>query len=357
MEILTVVGPGIASEKLRVMIRDAAVGGDFEVSFLTGTDLCDSNGVGVDFRGKKLLFAVELDETGSDFAFMTWLKAVRRAEPSFEGAQGALVLSAATELFSKTFAKFVIFSLNQLGLAFIGKPLVEALPDEVNLKTWQKHLPGTRTEILERLCRDLGQRLRRAEVQKLDRLRLMVLHNSDLRTSNTLMLTHKVIQRLGQRLGDRLTVEEIRLEDGAIRDCRGCTFHTCMSFAEQKACYYSGDKFDQIFASIEDTDAILWVCPNYNDTISAILMATINRMSGIYRTVQLDQKRIYGVVVSANSGGDSVAMQLIDGLCLNKGFRLPPYFALIEIANEPLSVLRNRGIDTRIEAFAARIGI
>lgn len=352
MEILTVVSPGLKTEKLRRMISDAESGAGCDLQLVTGRDTWP-----VDYRGRKLLFAAELDEIGIDFEFLTYLKALSESRPNFEGAHAALLINASTELFSKTFAKLAIFSLNQLGLAFIGKPLVEALPEEVNLKTWQKHTPGTRPEILERLCKDLGHRLSQTRMAKPGRLRLMVLHNSDIRTSNTLMLTHKVVKRLKGLLGDQLLVEEIRLEDGTIRDCRGCTFQTCMSFAENKACFYSGDKFTQIFASIEETDAILWVCPNYNDTISAVLMATINRMSGIYKTVRLDQKRIYGVVVSANSGGDSVAMQLIDGLCLNKGFMLPPYFALIEIANEPLSVLRNRGIDARIEAFAGRIGL
>lgn len=352
MEILTVISPGLKTEKLRRMISDAVSGTDCTLELVTRREDWI-----FDYRGRKLLFAVELDEVGSDFEFMDYLKALTEASPDFDGAHAALLLNASTELYSKTFAKLAIFNLNRLGLGFIGKPLVEALPDDVNLKTWQKHLPGTRPDILKKLCSDLGYRLSLAKAEKLERLSLMVVHNSDYRTSNTLMLTHKVIQRLEQRLGDRLRVEEIRLEDGTIRDCRGCTFQTCMSFAEQKACFYSGDNFDQIFASIEDTDAVLWVCPNYNDTISATLMATINRMSGIYRTVRLDQKRIYGVVVSANSGGDSVAMQLIDGLCLNKGFMLPPYFSLIEIANDPLSVLRNRGIDTRIDAFAARMGL
>jgi len=352
MEILTVISPGLKTDKLRRMISDTVSGAGCALELVTRREEWP-----VDYRGKKLLFAVELDEVGSDFEFLAYLKALASSSPNFEDAHGALLLNASSELFSKTFAKLAIFNLNQLGLGFIGKPLVEALPDDINLKTWQRHMPGTRPDILKKLCSDLGFRLSHAKAEKLEKLRLMVLHNSDIRTSNTLMLTHKAIQRLSQRLGDRLQVEEIRLEDGTIRDCRGCAFHTCMTFAEQKACYYSGDNFDQIFAAIEETDAIVWVCPNYNDTISATLMATINRMSGIYRTVRLDQKRIYGVVVSANSGGDSVAMQLIDGLCLNKGFMLPPYFALIEIANEPLSVLRNKGIDTRIDAFAARIGL
>jgi multimeric flavodoxin WrbA len=181
----------------------------------------------------------------------------------------------------------------------------------------------------------------------------MVLHNSEASTSNTLQLANVVIERLRTKHGGALKVEVVRLRDGTIRDCRGCGFNTCLAFAENKTCYFSGDNFDQIFAAIEDTDAILWVCPNYNDAISASLMATINRMSGLSRTIRLDNKRIYAVVVSANSGGDSVSMQLIDGLCLNKGFMLPPNFSLIEIANEPLSVLENVGINERIDAFVA----
>ena len=50
-----------------------------------------------------------------------------------------------------------------------------------------------------------------------------------------------------------------------------------------------------------------------------------------------------------------VARQLIDGLNMNKSFYLPARFAMIETANDPGEALALSGIESRVEAFAARI--
>ena len=50
-----------------------------------------------------------------------------------------------------------------------------------------------------------------------------------------------------------------------------------------------------------------------------------------------------------------MARQLIDGLNMNKSFYLPARFAMIETANDPGEALALSGIESRVEAFAARI--
>ncbi len=40
---------------------------------------------------------------------------------------------------------------------------------------------------------------------------------------------------------------------------------------------------------------------------------------------------------------------------MNKTFRLPPGFAMVETANDPLSILKVEGIQERATAFAERI--
>jgi hypothetical protein len=64
-------------------------------------------------------------------------------------------------------------------------------------------------------------------------------------------------------------------------------------------------------------------------------MAVINRMTALYKRVKFGDKTLFSVVVSGNSGSDCVAKQLIGALNINKGFRLPPYFALTATANDP----------------------
>ena len=81
-------------------------------------------------------------------------------------------------------------------------------------------------------------------------------------------------------------------------------------------------------------------------------MAVINRMTVLYKRVKFVNKTIFSVVVSGNSGSDCVAKQLIGALNINKGFRLPPYFALTAIANDPGTVRSMQGIDKKARDFS-----
>lgn len=75
----------------------------------------------------------------------------------------------------------------------------------------------------------------------------------------------------------------------------------------------------EILTAIEEADCIIWLCPNYNDAISAKLMAVINRITVLYKRVKFGEKTLFSVVVSGNSGSDCVAKQLIGALNINKG--------------------------------------
>ena len=106
---------------------------------------------------------------------------------------------------------------------------------------------------------------------------------------------------------------------------------------------------------IEAADILVWICPNYNDSISSNLVAVINRLTTLYRKMSFHNKRIYSIVVSGNSGSDSIAKQLIDGLNINKGFYLPPYFSLMETANDAGSILKVENIEEKAKLFAENI--
>ncbi len=57
-------------------------------------------------------------------------------------------------------------------------------------------------------------------------------------------------------------------------------------------------------------------------------------------------------MVSGNSGSDSVAKQLIGALNINKGFRLPPYFSIRAIANDPKAIFNVENIDIKSDFFS-----
>ena len=112
---------------------------------------------------------------------------------------------------------------------------------------------------------------------------------------------------------------------------------------------------DNVLPSIEESDSIVWLCPNYNDAIAANLTATINRLTVLYNKISFYNKSMFGVIVSGNSGSDSVAKQLIGALNLNKGFSLPPYALITETANDPKAIFNVENIEYKTKLFAKRI--
>ena len=101
--------------------------------------------------------------------------------------------------------------------------------------------------------------------------------------------------------------------------------------------------------------SIVFICPNYNDSVSADIMAVINRLTALFRTNDFSKKRMYAIVVSGYSGGDLVAKQIMGAINLNKNFMLPGDFALLATANTPGSINEIPDIEEKAAAFAKRI--
>ncbi len=152
-----------------------------------------------------------------------------------------------------------------------------------------------------------------------------------------------------------LKIKEIQIENGKILDCKGCAYKLCLHYAKQNRCFYGGFMVDNVLPAIEEADGVVWLCPNYNDAIAANLTATINRITVLYNKMSFYNKSMFGIVVSGNSGSDSVAKQLIGALNINKGFRLPPYAIITETANDPKSIFKAQNIDLNSEIFAKNL--
>ena len=97
------------------------------------------------------------------------------------------------------------------------------------------------------------------------------------------------------------------------------------------------------------------MCPNYNDSVSANILAFINRLTSVVVYNNLYEKLLYAVIVSGYSGSDIIAQQVLGALCLNKTFALPPRFCLMQTANNPGEAMQAEGIEERIDAFAVRM--
>lgn len=299
---------------------------------------------------KRVLYIVELDELGQSDQVNQYLKEAIKlyrtnGKLPFEGWVAALFVRSESELFTKSFAKKFMFHLNQLGCEFIGHPLVERIVDGKNFRTWSK-ATGESLEVVEKeQVFKLISRLGNYCTIKREKVKLLVLHAGHKDTSNTLMYWEQIKEKLNS---DVIQIDELHVEEGKISDCYGCSFETCMYYAKEKACFYGGFIVEDLYPKIEQADMVLWICPNYNDAISAKLMAVINRLTALYRSMNFYDKYVLSIVVSGNSGNDSVAMQLIGSLCINKGFRLPSQFTAMAIANEPGDILSVSDLDKRI---------
>ena len=262
-----------------------------------------------------------------------------------EGCDGAILIDSAGELYTKQTADMLALAANLAGCRFPGKPLVEAT---ASLDNW--HVQAMRRGIndgcrLPAGCAGTGAAARfRLQRRKIDRPNILLLHATDQATSNTLQIGRAIAERL---LPD-CDIREISLQNGAIHDCRGCSYKTCAHFARQNSCFYGGVITNDVYPAINECDALLLLCPNYNDSVSANILAFINRLTSVLVYNSLYEKYLYAVIVSGYSGSDIIAQQVLGALCLNKTFMLPPRFCLMQTANNPGEAMQAEGMRERI---------
>lgn len=301
-----------------------------------------------DLRNKKLVLAVELDQVGYCKEIYDFISRLyEKGMDSLRGSSGVLLIYSQSDLFTKEAAQDIIFLLNRLGCEFMGHPVVEATLGLNNLQTWKKTMDVPLVEICKDLCKHLALRFLNDIREKATNPKFAVLHASSNRTSNTLALWNMIYKKL-----PNWSVTELHVENGMVKDCRGCSFKKCAHYSSQQGCFYGGMMIEEIYPAIENSDVLIWLAPNYNDALSANLTAVINRITALYRKMSFYHKSIYAVIVSGNSGSDSLARQLIGALCINKGFRLPPYFCIMETANDPGAIKRVINIEQKAEIFA-----
>ena len=301
--------------------------------------------------GKRLLFALPLGEWGSNVECLRILTRLRREPKLLEGCTAGLIVDGASPLYTKSAAAELTLAANLAGCAFLGRPLVEGTGSLTNFRIQAKNLGCGLTEAYDAAARELAQRLEGEVRPPLTRPNLLVLHASSHHTSNTMALW----DRVRARLGDGVDCREIGLRNGTLSDCSGCPYTMCLHFGERGGCFYGGVMQEEVYPAVRSADALVMLCPNYNDALSANLTAFINRLTALFRQTRFYDKALFAIVVSGYSGGDIVARQLIAALNMNKSFYLPGRFALLETANDPGEALALPGMEGRLDAFAAHI--
>ncbi|QOX63321.1 NAD(P)H-dependent oxidoreductase [Anoxybacterium hadale] len=301
-------------------------------------------------KQKKILFAISLGESGINLEYYGILKRIRQERNCFEGSVGGIILDGSTELFTKSVGRELAFSANQSGCTFPGKALVEGTGSLRNFNVAARNLELDHLEAYMYSGRELVNKIADFNPPKPDKPNILILHAGNYSRSNTLDLWKLVEHHLKD-----CSITEVSLKNGAVMDCIGCPYKTCKYFGESGNCIYGGVIVEQVYPAILECDALVMICPNYNDAISANLAAFINRLTALLKMTSFYDKYLFGLIVSGYSGGDIVAQQLISGLNMNKTFILPSRFAMLETANDPGSLLKIEGIEERAAAFARQI--
>ena len=302
-------------------------------------------------EGRRLLFALALGETGINPEYVRMLSRLRGEPGLLKGCTAGLIVDGAGELYTKSAASELALALNRAGCALVGRPLVEATGSLANFTVQARNLGSDLTEAYRAAVRDLAERAETFAFPRKERPEVLVLHASSHHTSNTMDLWGRVREKLEARC----SIREIGLRNGTLSDCSGCPYTMCLHFGEKGGCFYGGVMQDEVYPAVRAADALVLLCPNYNDALPANLSACINRLTALFRQTRFYDKAVFAIVVSGYSGGDTVARQVIDAMNMNKSFYLPQNFALIETANFPGQALALPGIEARLEGFAQTI--
>lgn len=303
-----------------------------------------------ELKNNKVLFAVSLGESGINLELYGLIKMIRLNRNCFEGCVGGIIIDGDSELFTKSVGRELAFNANLAGCTFPGKPLVEGTKSLDNYDIVAKRLDVGSLEAYMHSGRALVEHMMGFDPPKKKKPKILALHASHYQKSNTLELWGLVKKHL-----EHCEITEISLRNGTILDCIGCPYKTCRYFGESASCIYGGVIVEQVYPAIIDCDALVMICPNYNDAISANLAAFINRLTALLKYSKFYKKYLFSLIVSGYSGSDIVAQQLISGLNMNKTFILPSCFVMMETANTPGSILKLDGIEMRAKGFAENI--
>ncbi len=302
----------------------------------------------------KVLFAAELPQSGWNMQVLELNGFLHAHQDLLEGWCGAVLICGENEQFTKRTGRDIIFAANDAGCAFPGKPLCEGTGSLYNWRTMARRMDVDVEQAFLRGARFLVEKLLDFQLPEVEHQDVLMIHASSRKTSNSLLLWEMIEKEIKKR-DPHAETHEISLRNGAVVDCRGCSYETCRHFGENADCFYGGVMVEQVYPALLKCDSIMLVCPNYNDAVSANIAAFFNRLTALYSAHDFSRKKVYALVVSGYSGGDIVAEQVMGAMNCNKNFILPPHFCLLETANDPKSILQCENIEDRAARMAAEI--
>lgn len=302
-------------------------------------------------ENRRVLFAVSLPASGVNLGFYTLLAYLRTHPGCLKGSVGGVLLDGPGDLYTKSVGRELVLAASMAGCAFPGRPLVEATGSLKNFTVQAHNAHCNLQQAYHLAAAELSSRILDFSPPRESRPKLTVLHASSQKTSNTLDLWN----RCREFLQNDCDLKEIGLRNGTLEDCAGCSYTDCLHYGEADSCFYGGVMVQEVYPAIREADAVVLLCPNYNDALSANLTAAINRLTALYRTAPFFGKAVFALIVSGYSGGDIIASQIVSAMNMNKGFWLPGEFCLLETAHDAGTAIKLPEIETRLQKFSENI--
>lgn len=290
----------------------------------------------------RIVFAIHLDKTGINLTLMSILKTIENNPKCLSGIVAGILIDGESELHTKNVAKHVAYTINMNGCIIPGKAFSEATGSLKNCKqkaaNMHLNLKNAYFETsINAIQNVINFKNPNCITGSPKRKKLLCIYAGNKNTSNTYMYWSLIKEILKDK---NITINEINLRNGEISDCIGCPFEVCQHFSEESSCFYGGVIVEKVYPAVIECDAMMILCPNYNDSISANIMAFINRLTALYRKMDFNNKLLFAIVVSGYSGGDILAEQLISSLNFNKGFILPAQAITTITANDSGEILK-----------------
>ena len=147
-------------------------------------------------HNRRILFVVGIDNQGPGTDFYRLVRWLRRWTNSLTGSVAGIVVDGRGELYTKQAAQTLVMAANLAGCAFLGKPLVEGTGSLYNQHILAKRLGVSWEATYFRRVRELAQRVLAFTPPTFARPRLLMIHASDNRRSNTVWIGRQVLQKL-----------------------------------------------------------------------------------------------------------------------------------------------------------------
>lgn len=303
----------------------------------------------LDLKSARILLASRVNTIGIDADMLAFLHyAVENR--ALEGAILSAFVESTSALYTRDTGVHYLYLATKAGASLPGRSLLEATKELENFVPLSKPLGKKPEEIMQTQMLGLYHRLEEGEIPKNDAPKLSVWTIGRPEVS----ATREVWKQIKPHL-DGIHVDFLSFGNENIRDCRGCAYAICKEKGQQTSCIYEDYVVNTMYPSIESSDGILLLTPNYNDMLPANFVSAINRLTALFRKRKFYDKKVFATVVAGHSGAERLSQQIIGALNINKTFYIPNDFSLEIRAHNADSVIQDASIPPRAKVFGEHI--